>query len=132
MASFGLADLIPKPLTFADNAEGGDGTIYDVKVGSLLSTADIADLVRLEQESASALGKGDAAATDALINRIIAIIIPAMPPERVAAIPLGLKSRILEWWRNAQPEPPPKPQAAGAATNATPAPRSPRRARPTR
>jgi len=132
MASFGLADLIPEPLTFADNAEGGDGTIYDVKVGSLLSNQDIADLIRLEKESAASLGKGDAAATDAMLNRIIAIIIPGMPAERVASIPIGLKSRLLEWWRNAQPEPPPKPTAAGAVMNATPAPRSPRRARPTR
>lgn len=120
MSNLNFADLIPEPLTYTDE----DGTIYDVKSGALLSSADIAAIVRLERDSATALAKDTPVEADAALNRILRILVPSLPDERLAAMPLGVKTRIVEWWKDAQPNPKTQRARAATTTRATPAPRS--------
>jgi len=124
MSTFSLADLMPEPLTFTDDATGGDGCAHDVLSGALLSTADVAALTRLERESAAALAKNDPNAADAAINRLIAVLIPTLPLERISAIPIVFKTKFLEWWRDQQPSPKPPAAQTTQATSATPVRRS--------
>jgi hypothetical protein len=130
MTTFSLADLMPEPLTLTDNAVGGDGRTHDVLSGALLSTTNVAALTRLERDAGAALAKDDPTAADAAINRLIGVLIPTLPPERISAIPITFKTKFLEWWRAQQPEPSPKVTAA-QATNATPVRRSRTSAPPT-
>ena len=122
--NFSLADLIPEPLTLTDDMPGGDGRAHDVLSGALLSTADVAALMRLEKDAAQALTREDVSAADATMNRLIAVLVPTLTPERISAIPITFKTRFLEWWRAQQPAPDPKVTAAREAMRAAPVPRS--------
>ena len=116
--NFSLADLMPEPLTFTDNAVGGDGAIHDMLTSALLSSEDVSALTRLERDAAGAMANQDIAAADAAINRLIGTLIPTLPAERIAAIPITFKTRLLDWWREQQPQPSPKAKAAQQAPSA--------------
>lgn len=104
--SFSFAEFIPEPLTYKDDVLGGDGTIYDVQVGDLLSTEAIVQFTRLEKQvrglQTGAEQEDAVVQIDQLVSQMLAILIPGLPAERLAAIPLQLKMKFAEWWRSEQ------------------------------
>jgi hypothetical protein len=116
---FRLSDLIPEPLTFTDDAYGGDGAVYDVLTADLLSEVDLAALTRLERRAAQAFAQERPEEALSAFNEMIALLIPALPRERLAAIPLAFKTRFLEFWRDQHPAP---KAGRGKAAPPTPAP----------
>lgn len=111
--SFSFADLIPEPLTFKDDAFDGDGHVYDVRTNDMLSVDDVVRMMRMEGRFKSVLarteraGQPDTEGLDELLqltDEMFAMLIPALPDERVEAIPFSYKMRFVEWWRKQQPE----------------------------
>lgn len=119
-------------MTFTDDAYGGDGTTYDVLTVDLLSEDSIAALMREQRRMAQAFAAERSSEALEAVNRLIAILIPSMPPERIAAIPITFKARFVEFWQTEQQGP--KAQAAAPKSKPTPTPRgrrSPRSSPPT-
>lgn len=104
--SFSLSSLLPEPLTFCDDGLGGDGTLYDVKTFAMLSAEEYASLERWQGEIISATKSAPNAEMLQLISQrtdeYFAILIPALPEARRAAIPFGYKAQFLKWWQVAQ------------------------------
>lgn len=107
-ATFNLADLIPEPLTFRDT----DGKTYEAHTAEMFGAVDYAKLMRLQQQMRTAFAtlqatagqkKGDtegvAAQLEAMSDTLIAMIVPDLPPERLAAMAFGHKFRFLKWWQ---------------------------------
>lgn len=109
--SFSLADLVPEPLYFVDNAVGGDGTRYEVLTSELLSERDIATATRLDARIRQM--QNDPAASLEALNDYMQMLVPDMPRERVTAIPMAFKVRFMTWWSQKQQDANgPKPKAA--------------------
>ena len=111
MKTFSLADLIPEPLNFTDDAFGGSGIRYDVLTLELLSSQDIAILRRTKKRINEFMQTKDSASdplepkmnTDALereINALFKILIPKIGIDRIKEIPLGAKEKFFYWWLN--------------------------------
>ena len=117
-AAFRLSDLVPDPMTFTDDAYGGDGTTHDVLTVDLLSEADIAALLREQRRMAAGFAAERSEEALDAVNRLIKLLIPSLPPERLASIPITFKARFIEFWQAEQPTIPKAP----AVTSPTPAP----------
>jgi hypothetical protein len=92
---FSLADLIPEPLTFTDDGAGGDGRTYDVRPEDVFSAVEVFRFRRLSAQN----DENDAAASEVCAGEIMHMLIPALPAERIAAIPMLYKLRFVVWWR---------------------------------
>lgn len=103
---FSLSDLVPEPLEFRDDRFGGDGTTHDVMTGEMLGASDAARLQLLQTRVERAIASKDEERLgrdlDGAINEMLAVLIPTLSAERREAIPLGIKARFLEWWRDQQ------------------------------
>lgn len=122
--SFRLSNLIPEPLTFTDDAYGGDGRTHDVLTADLLSEADMARMTTLERRMARAAAEERGEDMLQALNELFQMLIPGLSAERVAHIPVTLKTKFFDFW-SAQ-----HPKASGvAATPAKPKPKpiAPRR-----
>lgn len=106
--SFSFADLIPEPLSYKDDGlPGATGQSYDVQVRELLSTEALVQFMRIERQVRElqldeGIEDSDAERIDALTDQMLAILIPTLPTERRQAIPLQLRLRFMEWWRDEQ------------------------------
>lgn len=110
-----LADLAPERLIFRDNAYGGDGARHEYLMAADLGLEHVGQLRRIQDELTRALallGAAEASAEEleAAAQRLaggldafLRLVLPTLPAERVRAIPLGGKQRMLEWWRGKQP-----------------------------
>ena len=131
-AAFRLSDLVPDQMTVTDDAYGGDGSTYDVLTVDLLSEDAISALMREQRRMAAGFAAERSGEALEATNRLIAILIPTLPPERLASIPITFKARFIEFWQEQQPK---SPKATAAApTSPTPTPRgrrSPRSSPPT-
>jgi hypothetical protein len=131
-ASFRLSDLVPEPMTFTDDAYGGDGSTHDVLTVDLLSEDAVTALLREQRRMTAGFAAERSAEALEATNRLISILIPSLPPERLASIPITFKARFIEFWQEQQPK---SPKAmATATTPPTPTPRgrrSPRSSPPT-
>lgn len=119
--NFNLSDLIPEPLTFTDDRYGGDGAVHDVLTFDLLSEEDVARLMTLQRRQAQAFAAEQAPQALQALNELLRLLVPTLSPERVAAIPLGVKTKFLGWWGEQQPQPG-KATGAGEQTAASPTP----------
>jgi hypothetical protein len=97
--SFRLSDLIPEPLTFTDDMVGGDGTVYDVLTLDLLSEQDVSRMFVLQRRMTRAFTAEQHDEALQAINELIQMLVPKLSGDRVAAIPLTLKTHFLDWWR---------------------------------
>jgi hypothetical protein len=95
---FSLADLIPEPLTFKDDAFGGEGVIFDVLTSELLSSQDIATLRRIRNRLIGEPQEEETADLIININLLVSLLIPDMPSERIHRLPLGAKEKFFAWW----------------------------------
>jgi hypothetical protein len=120
-ASFRLSDLVPDPMTFTDDAYGGDGTTHDVLTVDLLSEADIAALMREQRRMAAGFAAERSEEALDAVNRLIRLLIPTLPPERLSSIPITFKARFIEFWQQEQPQAP--KATATRPTKPTPPPR---------
>jgi hypothetical protein len=111
-----LADLAPERLTFWDTAYGGDGSRHEWRMVADLGLEDVGTLRRIQDELARAaalLGK-QASSADELdaaaqkmrggIDAFLHLMLPTLPRERLTAIPLQGKERLLKWWQARQPQ----------------------------
>lgn len=128
---FRLSDLQPDPLTFTDDAYGGDGRRYDVLTADLMSEADLAKMARLQRLAAQHFAAERTEEALGVFNDLMALLIPTLPEARIAAIPLTFKTRFLEFWQQQHPAPKVPRGKARTPTPAPRAPRSPRSAPPT-
>ncbi len=103
---FRLSDLIPEPLSFTDNAVGGDGTVYDVLTLDLLSEQDVGRMLLLQTRMMQGFAEEHPQEAMQAINELISILVPAMASERIAAIPLTLKTHFFDWWQAQHPKTP--------------------------
>lgn len=102
--NFRLSALVPEPLTFTDDGYGGDGAQHEMRTPDLFSATEQARLLNL-QNAAGALqtqaAGGDVPAISALLGTLddmLAILIPTLPAERLADLPLAAKLAALAWW----------------------------------
>lgn len=107
--NFSLSSLVPNPLTFTDDAYGGDGTTYDVQTNAMLSAADFAKMDRINADlSEIAKTTGDAPEQLKLLEQradeLMELLVPKLPEERRQAIPFMFKFKLLEWWKSKQPQ----------------------------
>lgn len=103
---FRLSDLIPEPLTFTDDATGGDGTVYDVLTLDLLSEQGVSRMLLLQTRMMQGFAEEHPQEAMQAINELISILIPGMAQERIAAIPLTLKTHFFDWWQQQHPKTP--------------------------
>ena len=120
-----LTSLLPEPLTFRDNAFGGDGTEYDVLTWEHFGPQQIAVLKRLErrltanytilaanveelEEQQDLEVVAEKVEND--LNAFLALIIPTMPVQRWPRIPYKWRYDFLQWWNAEQPAPPQAPK----------------------
>jgi hypothetical protein len=107
--SLSFAGLVPEPLTFTDDAFGGDGARYDVLSPDLFTPEAFARFEQIQGElnrTKAAIGNEGQGVTSeiftqlgAMTDELIAILIPQMPAERRQAVPFGFKMRFLQWWQ---------------------------------
>lgn len=112
---FSLLDLAPEPLIFRDEAFGGDGARHTFRMVADLGLEDAGSLRRIQEELARAsalIGKASLGADEldqvarrlgAGIDAMLCLILPSLPVERLAAIPLRGKQAMLERWQAAHP-----------------------------
>lgn len=112
---FSLLDLAPAPLVFRDEAFGGDGGRHEWRMLADLGLEDLGTLRRIQDElgrASAALSKASPSADDLDrmatrlaegFNAFLRLMLPTLPAERLAAIPLRGKQYMLERWRAAQP-----------------------------
>lgn len=116
-------------MTFTDDGYGGDGTVYDVLTVDLLSEVDLAAMIKLQRRAALAFSGDRSGEALQAFNELIALLIPTLPKERIAAIPLTFKTRFVDFWHSSQPQLDPK--AMGVRSKAaTPTPDAPPRSSP--
>lgn len=116
-ASFRLSDLVPDPMTFTDDAYGGNGAVYEVLTADLLSEAGIAAMLHQERRMAQSFAVDRSAEALDAANKLIGILIPALPAERLTLIPVTFKVRFIQFWQENQPQ---APKATAATPNQTP------------
>lgn len=110
---FSLSSLIPDPLTYTDDRFEGDGKRYDMLRAEMLSAEDYAAIQRITREiTAISAGKdaGSPAKVKIMEQRLeefIALLIPGLPAQRVHALPLVVRIKVIEWWKSKHPEQPP-------------------------
>lgn len=102
--TFGLAALVPEPLTFCDDAVGGDGKKYDVKTTAMLGAVDTARMDRMSNRLPDLLQEtgdeeGTAAELESILNDFVALLVIGMEPARIEKIPFGFKLAFIEWWK---------------------------------
>lgn len=98
--------LIPKRDTFTDS----DGRLYEFINRTDFGAVETARLHKLQaqvQQSLAALqadlGNEEAAVQfETAVNGVLALILPAMPRERLAGFTLGQKNAIVDFWNKAQ------------------------------
>ena len=101
-----FAALIPKRDTFTDS----DGRIYEFINRTDFGAVETARLHRLQKEVEQSLaslqadlGNEEAAVQfETAVNGVLALILPAMPRERLAGFTLGQKQAVVEFWNKAQ------------------------------
>lgn len=118
--SFSFADLIPEPLTFRDDAFGGDGTIHDVHTAEMLSVSGVVELARAEDRLRRLVAGAEPSLEDIqelerMMDQIMRLIVPGLPAERLAAIPFQFKMQLLAWWKENMPDPEELPAGEAAA-----------------
>lgn len=122
-ASFRLSDLVPDPMTFTDDAYGGDGQTYDVLTTDLLSEDAVSALMREQRRMTQAFAADRGSEALESVNRLIGILIPDLPAERLGSIPIAFKAQFIEFW-HAEQRPPKVVAATKTPTpNPTPTPR---------
>lgn len=103
--TFSLAGLIPDGLEYIDDTFGGDGAVYTMLTPEMMSEQDMATMQRLQRQIEVATAEGEDVAGVAVrlaqfARQTLKLLIPTLPDERVDAIPLLYKTRIVEWWRD--------------------------------
>lgn len=106
-SNLSLADLVEVSSdTFTDDAPGGDGTVYPVRMRGQLSSTEKAQYDRYAQIMAQARkrylkrpnDRASVAAVERGVDGVLRILIPDFPKARLAEIPSGAKDMIIEWW----------------------------------
>jgi hypothetical protein len=106
--NFSLAALLPEPITFTDDGEGGSGKTYAVMTTALMNSHDYAKLAKFQDELPKLIAKiamqdeadmTDMAEMAAILDRLLMLLIPDLSEERVQAIGTGLKMEFVKWWR---------------------------------
>lgn len=106
--NFDLASIIPDELTFTDSADGGDGRTYSVLSGDMLSPEQHLTVQRMQKEVLAFADEPEggtdhtARIFEQRMTEFFAMLIPDLPPERVARIRFGLKARFVDWWADQQ------------------------------
>jgi hypothetical protein len=118
-------------MTFVDDAHGGDGTTYAVLTADLLSEDGIAALMREQRRMGELFAADQSEEALASMNRMLAILIPTLPPERLKAIPVTFKTKFLDFWQAEHPAADPKPPATSLPTSTPHGRRSRGSSRPT-
>lgn len=125
-----LIDLAPERLVFRDEAFGGDGARHEYRMAVDLGLESLAQMRRIQDELTRAYAALTSAAASADeidqaaqriqagLDAFLRLVLPTLPAERVTAIPLRGKERIMDFWRTRQPH---EEAAPGAPLPAAPA-----------
>lgn len=110
-----LLDLAPERPVFRDEAFGGDGARHEYLLASDLGLEHTGQLRRIQEDLArtsALLARAEATADEletaaarmiAGFEAFLRLVLPTLPLERVRAIPLRGKERMLTFWRDAHP-----------------------------